>query len=504
MKFPNQENRQAPATHFKQVRNAPQPTRLYVYWLHIFVIALAIGIGALIGTEFVEKTIIVATVTVAVLILTVIRVESAYPNAVFYILIGSVYVLGVVNSPIDESMIYIGISGILLVFLLVSLLTREINLNIDAQSAVWALALASWAIIPALLSPSFVLIRVYWFVAILFIFIPTFIQSSQQLRLFIWNLVVWTTIASIMALFAQIQVLINLGNFDVSLMYRAIDQESMMILDDGAILASRLTKSIPFVVVFLFSSHLRFVPRVFLIVILLLIVIVSVLFFSNNVLIGLFLTFLLSVFLMPLGKRQKAIVMSALIAALMLFGWLGLDTRLVEQVELVASGENFFLWGSTRGLKFYMAWQSILASPWLGYGPAQAGNVLPNFVPLEFLGRGSNAEFAVPHNMLLSLWVDLGVLGVVFFLGLYGSICVRLWQAAKRVGRDGRSLDEMIGYGILIALIVYFVQGMFISIQVEKLMWILLGSGIAFIRLAERGAFLSVVASDARARSLPS
>ena len=137
-----------------------------------------------------------------------------------------------------------------------------------------------------------------------------------------------------------------------------------------------------------------------------------------------------------------------------------------------------------------MAWQSILASPWLGYGPGQAGNVLPNFVPFEYLNWGRNGEFTVPHNMLLSIWVELGVAGLFLFLGLYGSVCVRLWRATRRLGSGGgRSLYEMIGYGILITLIVFFIQGMFISIQTEKLMWILLGSGVAFVRLVDKGVF---------------
>jgi len=455
---------------------------LYGSVLAAILVAVAAGAAMGRGASGLNAMLLVAPVAAIGLVAGLRR-----PEWLFYALIGLVFLLGVVDpAALSESFLSFGVGGLLVLSLALRWATRRQIIVVEGQSALWAILFAGWAILPALLSPQFGLVRIYWLVVVLFLLTPTFIQTSDQLRWFAWVVVIGSLLASVVALWQQGAILVQLGTLDPVAIYRGVNRETL--LDSGGVLSTRLIKAIPFVMVLLPSVRGQVRSRAILFATLGLVLLVTVLTFSNNGYLGIAFTFLLLAFLLP-RRRDRVVAIVVLVAGYMLVSAFSLDDRVTAQIDVIASGENYLLWGSDRGLKFYMAWQSILASPWLGYGPAQAGTVLPNFVPLEFLRRGSNSEFAVPHNMLLSLWVDLGALGVVFFLGLYGSICIRLWQAVKRIGRNGRSLDEMIGYGILIALIVYFVQGMLISIHTEKLMWMLMGSGAAYIRLAGQDAF---------------
>ena len=455
-------------------------------WLFILMaLAFAVLTGGVLGleNESLRAGILAAPVAAVALVVGLRR-----PEWLFYALIGLVFLLGVSEGALlSETVLYLGVGGLLLLSLALRRVTHRERIAIDGQSAMWAALFAAWAIIPALRSPQFTLIRVYWLVVILFFIPPIFIKTPKQLLTFIWVILLVSAMASAILLWEQLNLLLRTGFSNFMDLYRGLDSETA--LDAGGILSVRLSKALPLALALFFAGGLSSRPRAALTVIAALVLGASVLTVSSNGLVGVFITVFLLSFLLP-KRRDRIVVTLLLIGGLLLANSLALDVRLVQQVELIASGEDFFRGGSTRGLKFYMAWQSILASPWLGYGPGQAGNVLPNFVPFEYLNWGRNGEFTVPHNMLLSIWVELGVAGLFLFLGLYGSVCVRLWRATRRLGSGGgRSLYEMIGYGILITLIVFFIQGMFISIQTEKLMWILLGSGVAFVRLVDKGVF---------------
>lgn len=84
--------------------------------------------------------------------------------------------------------------------------------------------------------------------------------------------------------------------------------------------------------------------------------------------------------------------------------------------EFLLSRFDFNDWSTQqRLLLLFTAWQGILQSPITGYGPGSFAHVLEAIAPAALVD-----DVAMPHNMILHVWFELGFLAVVGFCALIG------------------------------------------------------------------------------------
>ena len=129
--------------------------------------------------------------------------------------------------------------------------------------------------------------------------------------------------------------------------------------------------------------------------------------------------------------------------------------------------------GTNRGDTWWAALQAIAAAPWLGYGPGNAVYANASYSVLRLRSR----NWVSPHNMLLAVAGDLGLVGLALFVALFIAAlqAVRARPDAPAV-EPGLQRDRQ---AIFIALIGYTVQSMALEIHNLKLLWVLLGMAIA-------------------------
>jgi O-antigen ligase len=95
-------------------------------------------------------------------------------------------------------------------------------------------------------------------------------------------------------------------------------------------------------------------------------------------------------------------------------------------------------------------------------------------------GKGEVPEREA-HNLLLGLAADVGIFGLVCFLGALGVTFVGLVRARRRARPELKNLLT----GLLLALMAYVAAGLFLSFAFERYYWMLLALCAAGVLLAE-------------------
>lgn len=178
---------------------------------------------------------------------------------------------------------------------------------------------------------------------------------------------------------------------------------------------------------------------------------------------------------------RRALAPRVLAGALAVIALLGLIAASLARPALAkALGEKSFIAGSNvdaRELRWQAAARMMSDNPVLGVGPGGFRS--------EYVAASHNAEIGeqtpVAHNMYLEIGAELGLSGLVLFLGL-------LMLAALATERALRaSLDHRPMVAVQAALIAVVVASTFLSQQYYLPLWLLIGLAVAAeSRLHER------------------
>ncbi len=197
----------------------------------------------------------------------------------------------------------------------------------------------------------------------------------------------------------------------------------------------------------------------------------------------------LTVFLLVWFGRRKARGVAVVLSVLVLVGLLSappIVERITLQVSVLREGD-YLAAASNRGLAFYTAYRVAVGSPIFGVGPSRE-NVYDATVPhlpstfLSFRERVGKAEGMEAHNAYLSILMETGIPGLVLFLALLGYVTLRLWVAVEGCARlRPHSAWTLVGQALLINLLVYMFQGLGNNTHNEKVLWLLLGAGVAYV-----------------------
>ncbi len=187
-----------------------------------------------------------------------------------------------------------------------------------------------------------------------------------------------------------------------------------------------------------------------------LLLLADLLTFSRGGYIGLLGASFIFLFFLP-SKTWPGKLLLLFMAFFPLFFWFGMPIfeRFVSAFTLAdaSSTDRLLLWQT--------AWDTWLTHPLFGVG-------LGNYAEWIHPGVGATLPYYA-HNLYLDVIVEIGVVGLIFFLGLIGYAVQRVWQEARSGG---------IALGVLAALVLYLTHSLFetalFSVPVTILLTLLL------------------------------
>jgi O-antigen ligase len=184
------------------------------------------------------------------------------------------------------------------------------------------------------------------------------------------------------------------------------------------------------------------------------------------------------------GRRRLGIGLLALAIGLTALGYFSFaaSEQARERVTTVGSGTG-------RTDIWTVAWRMVDDDPVRGVG---VGNF--QTASIHYLLRPGailRDEFIVDkpqvaHNVYLHVLAELGVPGLLLFLGVVGAGLLAAWRAAREAARRGDRFLETCARALVLALVALLVADIFASDQLNKGLWLLLGLGPAMLAIARR------------------
>jgi O-antigen ligase len=173
--------------------------------------------------------------------------------------------------------------------------------------------------------------------------------------------------------------------------------------------------------------------------------------------------------------------------AIVAFGVIALATALVavlapadygKAVQEKYSGlteSSFEEFGTGRGAAWQAAGRAIADNPILGVGlggPRVQAAIAEHY-------RSSTVERISAHNMYLGIGVGTGVIGLAVFLMTLASSFSVLWTTHLRAAVGGQSEALLASACLFTALLVVATQGLTLTLEYEKFVWLLIGACLA-------------------------
>jgi O-antigen ligase len=150
--------------------------------------------------------------------------------------------------------------------------------------------------------------------------------------------------------------------------------------------------------------------------------------------------------------------------------------------------------GSGRVYEWKAAWLSVHQHPVLGLGygafPPRSRELLHQVpgVDLEKFDIGPQGEAV--HNVYLGTLAELGIPGLVLFLGLLVSTGRTLRGAALTARRTGNLFLMRASNALLLSLVGVCVAALFLSLETSRALWVVVGLSLALARITRREAEL--------------
>jgi O-antigen ligase len=92
----------------------------------------------------------------------------------------------------------------------------------------------------------------------------------------------------------------------------------------------------------------------------------------------------------------------------------------------------------------------------------------------------------VTHNIYLGFWAELGIVGLVLFLCIAGTVVHCALRAARIFQNLGDRRLELVSRGVAVAMAGQLTASFFVSYQYEKALWLMLSVGPALLALSRR------------------
>jgi O-antigen ligase len=158
----------------------------------------------------------------------------------------------------------------------------------------------------------------------------------------------------------------------------------------------------------------------------------------------------------------------------------------LERISSSTQGESHVPDG--RITIWALGWRMAEANPVEGVGAGNFRNSAKNYLLQPgVLTRSDQVLMATPqvaHNSYLEVLSELGIVGLGLFVTLIGFSLVSMLRAARNFRIRGDPTGEVLSRGFAVALVGTLVADFFISQELNKQLWLLLGFGPTLLSLS--------------------
>ena len=203
---------------------------------------------------------------------------------------------------------------------------------------------------------------------------------------------------------------------------------------------------------------------------------------SLGVVVGLCAMIGMIIWLQPdVSARLRSLALGIILIPLIFNGFV---IERLQSKQILTPGEA---WGTYRGELWSAGARTILDNPIFGIGlkPARRIAMLKYLHEPFFQQWYDQGVLIMPHNIFLSVGVDIGLPGLVLYLILLSSVLFSLWRLRHRPEYHENHLIRIFTNIFLVALITGWVQSMALSVHLDKLLWFLMGSTIALWNIVD-------------------
>jgi len=147
--------------------------------------------------------------------------------------------------------------------------------------------------------------------------------------------------------------------------------------------------------------------------------------------------------------------------------------------------------GAQRGSGRYNLWlaarTTIEEHPVLGIGygafPYVSNNTMLRTPGVDLRGYYLRNPGQPVHNTYLEAWAELGVFGLILYVGMLTSTGLALIRTAVRAGRMGADFVRRVAYALMLGLATWFITSFFLSTETSRGVWIVIGLALALPKL---------------------
>jgi O-antigen ligase len=147
--------------------------------------------------------------------------------------------------------------------------------------------------------------------------------------------------------------------------------------------------------------------------------------------------------------------------------------------------------GTQRGSGRYNLWlaarTSINDRPVLGLGygafPYASNDLMLSTPGVNLEGYSFRDPGQPVHNSYLEAWAELGIFGIVLYVGLLASTVLALLRTAARARAIGADFVRRVAYALVLGLLTWFITSFFLSTETSRGFWIVLGLALALPKL---------------------
>jgi len=332
---------------------------------------------------------------------------------------------------------------------------------------------------------SFLALRSYVMIFLVFFLIVNLIKTPQHLIQAGWVIIITMAILAFFVLLDQWNLIGFAINYPLS--YHELHR-SRVGLSDPNFTSLMLSIAIPFTFYFLFI-YKNIIQRIILIILLSLFIMAIILTYSIGGLIGLLSIFFLVIFFMKGIKTGRKISIFITVMLILCAGFFLLPesykARVQDKYE-VARTKEFAYWGSTRGAALIGGLNVIINNPILGVGPENHGFEALKYYPIIRARGWGLHRGATPHNLYISITGESGLIGLFTFVLLIFVIIKGLRKSINKLEDLSETKILFLGQGFIVSIIAFLIQSIFLDTQRHKYLWILLGLIVSFTVIANQ------------------
>lgn len=165
-------------------------------------------------------------------------------------------------------------------------------------------------------------------------------------------------------------------------------------------------------------------------------------------------------------------------------------TELSHRINSLVTGQEAA--GSGRVNEWKAAWRSAHERPLLGLGfgsfPAVSNDLVRETPGTDLYHFDERPTGVFVHNAYLGSLAEVGIPGLVLFVGLLGSTIVALRRTAVKAKRVGEPSLARIANALVLSMVGWSITSFFLSSESARPFWITIGIALALPKLLPRPA----------------